>query len=284
MIIQPDGDGSCEVFVHRSASAHQLTIEVRRKRTDRPDEVMMRHVGALAFVGPDDAQDPPIHGLIIRKVTEGPKGIKMYTGAAAQPRGEESLLLAVNMGAAPFHNGNPAVDPDLVTNNPRRLLDIDPLAGRPSIFIDDGIFHTAAKTRDGLALSLKQRGMADVALEPFAALIGANIYLEDEEILALTWRNQGKLETLPLTKPADGVSYEIYIVNDPLYENDSITNTALDPKHDEFAEYYKVLTAVPTNKQFRLEVKKAVPAGPPIERGTTMIPCMTIIVDPPPHE
>ena len=50
LIIDPADDARhCEVFVNHSAPKHHLTIEVRRKRPRRPDELMMRPVGPLAF-------------------------------------------------------------------------------------------------------------------------------------------------------------------------------------------------------------------------------------------
>jgi hypothetical protein len=280
MVIKSIENGACEIFVHRSASAHQLTIEVRRKTPRRPDGVMMRHVGPLAFVGSDDdPQNPPIHGLFIEKNTEGSKQVEMYVGNSTGSNGEESFDLAVDMADPKFHNGDRQVEPDLVTGEARNLLDIDPLASRPSIFLNDGIVYAAAMMQPGLILTLKQRGQPDRVLPPFASLIGANLYLKDDESVVLTWRNLGKLEQLTLKKPDADVSYEIYIVNDPLYENDTITDPALDPKHDEFAEYYKIFTAVPTEEQFRLQVQQD-PNAPKVEKGSTMVPCMPVTKKP----
>lgn len=275
MILEPTAGDTCQVLVNSSATRHFLTIEVRRKTRDRPDEIMMRHVGPLSFFGPeDDPQNPPIHGLLIEKITPDPKGVKRYAGSAAGPYGEENFDLAVDMADEKFHNGDRPVDPDLVTGAPRNLLDIDNLVGRPSISFDDGILHTAAKTSGKLTITLKQRGQPDKSLDPFAKVIGANLYLNEDERIRLRWRNQGKEASLILEKPDPGVSYEIYVVNDPLFESSEITNPLLDPKHDEFAEYYKLLTAVPTDQQFRLHVDR--PQGPPPERGSTDIPCMPV--------
>ena len=54
MILEPTGDDdkACQIFVNSSATRHYLTIEVRRKTANRPDEIMMRHVGPLAFFDP----------------------------------------------------------------------------------------------------------------------------------------------------------------------------------------------------------------------------------------
>jgi hypothetical protein len=277
MILKPSADEkSCEVFVNNSAPRHHLTIEVRRKRAGSPDEIMMRHVGPLAFAETltDDPEEQLVHGFFIKKVSGGPKGVRRYAPAAAPPDGEpDGLDLAVNMAGAQLHGGNPDLDPDPVTNKSRKLLDIDPLGGRPSIHINDGAFYTAAKTRKEINITLKKDGAEDKPLEPFASLIAANIYLgSNEESVTVKWRNQGKLEALSLAKPAPGVSYEIYIVNDPLYESDSEE----EPAHDEFREYYKILPNVETSRQFRLKVD--VPPNA-TERGTTKAPCMAVILD-----
>jgi hypothetical protein len=275
MIIEPAPDAkSCEVFVNSSASGHHLTIEVRRKRAGRPDELMMRHVGPLTFgeTLTDDPEEPIIHGFFIQKVTNGSKGVRKFDPAIPPPEGEpDSLNLAVDMASQQFHNGNPDLSIDPLTMKPRKLLDVDPLGGRPSIFIDDGTFYTAAKTRDNITVTLQKTDNPDQLLAPFASLIGANIYLNNpQESVVVKFRNQGRFEVLELTKPAADVSYEIYIVNDPLYENDSAT----EPKHDEFREYYKILPNVDTSKQLRLKVDT-----PPqsIERGTTRTPCMSVL-------
>ena len=277
MILEPAANNACQIFVNSSATRHVLTVEVRRKTRNRPDVILMRHVGPLAFVGDEsNPQNPPIHGLFIEKLTEGAKGVKKYMGNSIGPLGEESFASVIDMEAPAFHNGNPPVDPDLVSGAARNLLDIDNLAGRPSILLDDGILHTAVKTRQDLTILLKKRGQEPRELPPFASVVGANLYLNnDQEQVLLMWRNQGKFAALELRKPADGVSYEIYIANDPLYEAGEVA-TAFHPKHDEFGEYYKLLTAVPTNDQFRLHVQPPPQGAPPLEKGSTDIPCMPV--------
>lgn len=260
LMLKPDAEGrTCEVFVHRSAPAHHLTIEVRRKRYGYPDEIMMRHVGPLTFgvALSGDPEERPIHGFFIHKVTEGEKGVRRYNPVKPPPDGmPQSLSLAIDMEGAQFHNGS--------------IGPVDELGGRPSIFLDDGTFYTAAKTRPELEIKLKKNGAPDRQLEPFASLIGANIYLDDDSSAVVRFRHQGRFETLELKNPSPGVSYEIYIVNDPLYENDSED----EPKHDEFKEYYKILPDVPTSEQFRLDST----APPQAERGTTKAPCMSVII------
>lgn len=271
LILEPSAEGeTCEVFVHRSAPNHHLTIELRRKTVGKPDVILMRHVGPLTFgeTLSDDPLKPPIHGFVIHKVTDGATGVRMYNGNVPSYEGR-TLNLAINLESPQYHGGNPPVVIDPETGHTiSRLLDVDSLGGRPSILLDDGTFYTADTTREALGIVLKKIGSADQPLLPFASLIGANIYLEDDDsTVTVSWRNLGKFEVLELTKPAANESYEIYIVNDPLYENPSLS----EPKHDEFREYYKILPHVPTPDQFRLDWT------PDDERGSTSSPCMPII-------
>lgn len=258
LIIRPSADASsCEVFVHRSAPDHHLTIETRRKRANRPDEIMMRHVGPLSFVTFEDVGHT-VHGLFIQKLTEGEKGVRKYVG----PPTDEGLSLerALDLTAQPFHSGS--------------NLTVDPLGARPSLFLDDAVFYTADLTREGLEIRLRAPGGQEQPLNPFASLIGANIYLgEDDTGVGLRWVQQGRLQSLVLRRPEAGVSYEIYIVNDPLFESDEITDPAL--LHDEFREYYKILS-VPSPDQFRLVIPPP-PEGTP--RGTTRAPCMSVLLN-----
>lgn len=264
MILDPSDDHqSCEVFVHRSAPNHQLTIEVREKQKQGPDLIKMRHVGPLPYAlsPPEHEDDPPIHGMSIA-VETNPKGMRAYRGG---PTAEgEAINLAINLDGEGFHNG--------ATGK------IDMLSGRPSILLNDAVFYTADKTSPDLSIDLKRNGQPVRALQPFASLIGGNIYLDEGDAVIVKWMAQGLLEELKLPKPAKGTSYEIYIVNDPLYESDSL----FVPPHDEFREYYKLLPEIALENQFRLEVKRREGVNPPVsDRGSTKTPCMSVFVDGP---
>lgn len=145
---------ACEVFVNRSAPNHHLTIEVREKRNDQPDEILMRHYGPLAFRDTNS-----IEGLLIARNPVG--NVSMYTGRWTKHG--DALTAAIDLRSEEFHASNE--------------LRIDLNATRPSIMIQDGIFHTAAKTSDKLKMKLT-RGKEQRDMPSFATLIGANIYLE----------------------------------------------------------------------------------------------------------
>lgn len=265
LMLQPDAESkSCEVFVNRSAPNHHLTVEVREKRPGQPDAILMRHHGPLEF----RQTDPPVEGLLIKRIafseTEGgfvPAGsIGMYTGAATQFG--EALSLAIDLRSEGFHPSN------------EMRVDFD--SARPSILIRDGIFHTAFKiSPEKVKVKLTRGTEAPRPLDPFASLIGANIYLNEGEVLVMNWRELGLSKTLSLTKPKEeGITYEVYIINDPLYEDEQ------EPKaHDELAEYYKVLPSVSTDDRFKMEVEFVQPVAN--DKGTSKSPCMPVVVNGP---
>jgi hypothetical protein len=274
MLIQPAADKTtCEVWVHRGAPEHELTIEVREKQEGRPDLIKMRHVGPLPHAFPHDEinhpDDPPIHGFKLQ-VKTAPKGVRSYMGPDIPQTGQEAITEAVNFQSEEYHNG--------------RVGGIDEMGGRPSILMNDGLFYVAGKTSRDTVIKLERDGMATVEIDPIAGLIGANIYLDDDDSLLVRWQSLGVIKALELQK---GKIYEIYIINDPLYESE-IPGI---PEHDEFEEYYKLLRevrdqGVPEDtplRPFRLEdqfrLRIVPPDGNP-HRGSTKIPCMPGIIDP----
>ena len=281
LVMEPVGNDACQIFVNASAPRHHLTIEVRRKRQGRPDDLLMRHIGPLAFVSRDQAGEVPLHGMIIRKV-DGQNAVKAFAPTNPPPDGtSRAFNLAIDMARADLHGQNRELEPATASQPPKRLLDVDPLGGRPSILLEDGVLYTAAKhePHPEFKVMLKKPDGSEKEMPPFARLIGAAITLEEGSHVVILWRQQGKLERLQLMK-LPGVTYEIYIVNDPLFESDAIADVVRNPRHDEFAEYYKILHRVPTNEQFRLRIKQPDPntPPPPLDRGSTRLPCMPVVV------
>lgn len=251
LLLQPNAAGSeCEVFVNRSAPNHHLTIEVREKFEGEPDFILMRHHGPLEYLN----HETRIEGLVIRRLANG--HVKAYTGEPT-PYGEG--MSAIDLSKRDFH--------------PTKDLSIDFECARPSIMIRDGIFNTAAKTPTNLEFKVK-RGVGAKSttrdIPGFASVIGANIYLGDSDRLILEWNEMGLPQNLTLTKPVEGLSYEVYIINDPLYDD-----VAAATAHDEFAEYYKVLPNVPTTERLTLETTVLDEAP---ERGSAKTPCMPVVV------
>lgn len=270
LIIDPNPDpnpdpnvNSCEVFVHRSAPDHYLTIEVRRKRPGRPDIIMMRHAGQLAFMQPPSGADPRF-GMSIR-VNINPKGVRRYDPPDPPPPSLEGEGLGL------------AIDLERLPSQEESVGSVNPQGGRPSIFINDAIFYTAAKTNEKLNVGLKKDDVVVVEkLAPFATVIGANIYLDAGSSVLVRWVLQGLPQVLELKKPEDeGVSYEIYVVNEPFFEGE---NSRL-PRHDELREYFKILPEA--KERFELKPPEIDPEEPEPEpdpeRGSTTTPCMPVV-------
>jgi len=261
LILEPSADNkTCEVFVNRSAADHNLSIEVRRKRPNLPDVIVMRHLGALSFA--HETGEPSRHGMFIR-VSKSTDGVQRYTGEAASTEGK-SLDQALNL---------------------KRLHavptgEVSPSGGRPSILLENAVFYTADQTPMDLEMNLKKRktGTLLQRLPPIANIIGANIYLKGDSVVTLTWRQLGRLINLNLDfrNAEAGATYEIYISNDPLYEDDGGGRPAV---HDEFEEYYKVLPEIHFEEQLKMEFPKERPDMPRGNRGSSRTPCMSVFLN-----
>jgi hypothetical protein len=95
--------------------------------------------------------------------------------------------------------------------------------------------------------------------------------LDEAESLLLQWFELGTPNVLEMKKATQFKEYEIYIMNDPLYIDDDSPEV-----HDEFKEYYKILTPVPTANQLALKVTKKPNASG--DKGTLKNPCMSVIL------
>lgn len=253
-ILAPTADKTCQAFVHNSSQGHRLMIETRRKRPGKPDVIMMRHFGPLAFT----AADPDhTHGFLISTagLPAGQKGVKAYDGTETSTEGTklfDSFVLSKIFDIPPG--------------------DVDEFGGLPSIFIDHGVFYTARKVTVRARL-LKQGGAKTKELTEVPTIIGANIYLNPQvpaQKVRLFWRQDAEEVHLDL-KPSPDFTYEIYIVNEPLF----IPDTPAAPRHGEFAEYIKILPEVLTrpDEHYELEFVEEPP-----ERGSNRTPCMSVLL------
>lgn len=255
-IIQVLPNNTCEVFIHRRSPDHHLSIEVRRKQAGKPDVIMMRHAGPLDFMAPDQGV-PPKFGLTI-EVTPTPTGIKGYNGAQPSSEGQK-LDFALNM----------------FTLHDVAVGQVEPAGGRPSILINEATFYSAATYTKGALLQKKKNGSIQKPLNEFASIIGANIYLGAGRVATLSWRQEGRDVLLDLKKPAPqspplpAQTYEIYINNEPLYE-DELTAPFV---HDEFEEYYHILPGVQHDEQITMTFP-----NPDPDRGSTRTPCASILL------
>jgi hypothetical protein len=253
MILEPLANNNCQVFVHNSSIDHNLSIEVRRKQPGRADIIVMRILDHLSFTAADPSHD---HGLLIRTIgiTGGPKGVKSYTGVNASPEG---VRLRETFNMTTIHDVAPGA--------------VDVIGGRPSILFDDATFYTANVSILNAELR-KKDGSKTITLTQVPTIIGANIYLDatkPAEMVNLSWRQHGRDINLNLKQSTD-FTYEIYINNEPLFEEDSVTAPF---SHDEFDEYYKILPGITHNEQFSLVFPTPTP-----DRGSTRTPCMSVLL------
>jgi len=236
-------------------------IETRRKRPGKPDVLMMRLPGPLV---PTAADPTNTHGLLIRTagLAAGQKGVKAYDGTT------------------PSTEGTKLFDSFVLTH----ILDIppgpvSPGGGQPSILIDHGVFYTADKVPmhpPQLTAQLVKKTAPGtppkvIDLAEIPTIVGANIYLDPQvsgQKVTLLWRQNGQDVHLDLT-PSPNFTYEIYVINEPLFEDDA----AGGPTHDEFEEYFGILPQAPQNQQYKLVINGTIP-----DRGTTRAPCMSILL------
>jgi hypothetical protein len=262
MIVKPNADGSeCEAFVHKTALAHELSIEIRLKQPNRPDQTVMRHLGPLELLA--QTQSGKKHGFILTTnpiPNIPPSGVRAYRGAATTTVDPIERVVDVNL----LHTGKTHV-----------LREV----GEPNIFMNDALFYCAEKTVPGLEIELRNTE-ADTTVIPLgqiSSILGANIYATSVNV---AWREKGEVQGFPLTNDIPTAAYyEVYINNDPPY-------VPLPPAggqpHDELGEYYKLLPRVPRNEQLKLYFKK-IPGqipGTPVpaqDKGSNRLPCMTVI-------
>lgn len=253
-VIKPTADATtCEVFIHRIALDHVPSIEIRVKRPNARDIILMRQVAPFEFAAPNPPNPVAQHCLLI--TTNAARGIRGYEGAdTAEGR---SLHAAIDLNN--LHRGKTAVDAP---------------SGRPSIFLNDAVFYAADITPPGLEVELRRNGPVR-DLTPFASLIGANIY---DNLITVEWRLNGHLQTMRLTPLANGYSYEIYVINDPPYQPPPPAGTQ---PHDELQEYYKLLPNVPHQERYSMFFRK-IPGDNALsekmgDRGSSRTPCMSVI-------
>jgi hypothetical protein len=269
VLSSPDGI-SCVGETHRvPGPPHTLSVEVRVKAPGQPDVILMRHFGNLPGTHP---------GLSIRvtNATSQPAAYKYVPSPRfnpINPTGDEQdddFRWVINLEGSNFHG---------------RPLSVDTHKTRPGILIEGGVcyFYTAL-LRQG-SIGVTQGGANRPPLQGLAAIIGANLYLDNGSEAVVTCHAAGGDFVLPLGAPGGGVSYEIYIDNSPLFEDASSGHT-----HSELKEYYGVIQGVPSGEQFNLVFPNL---APDLQReggevrgslkfnnvGSARIPCQSITLD-----
>jgi len=250
-ILAEGPDNGCQTFVDHISKPHKLSIEVRRKRHGKPDQLMMRHLGPLVFTGAD-----PDHkqGLIIQTdIPANQKRVTAYDGTEPSDQGfrlSDTFKLTDHLSTKP------------------KVIEASAL---PGILVDNGVLYTADKVT--VKAQLKPTSGTPTDLTEVSTIIGCNIYLDPAvpgQMVSLFWKQEGKEVHLPL-KQSPNFSYEIYIINEPLFEE----NSPGPPTHGEFTEYFKILSNVKPGEEFEIEFLEDIP-----DKGSTRTPCLSILLGP----
>ena len=254
MIVKPDANGNeCEIFVHKTATDHEFSVEIRLKVPNKPDEIRMRHLGQLQRIDPANGKQ----GFML--TTTAAHGVFRYAGPTTSTA--DPLNPEVVFDLDRLHHGKTAVN----TAN-----------AEPAIFMNDALFYCAQKTVPGLQVELRNAQTGAVVPPPLTqicSVLGANIYGTSVDV---RWREHGQLRVLSLSNniPTDA-HWEVYFVNDPAFVPHP--NPGQQP-HDELGEYYKILPNVPNSEKLKLFFTN-IPQEPFTEadKGSNRIPCMTVI-------
>jgi len=279
LILQPLLESlGCEVFVNRSAADHYLSIEVRKKKSKKPDEIVLRHLGPLPFIPLDG---DPQYGMTIGVIEKDPavvnKAPELVNDDAVAVNAPSGALKndpkALGLSVDAYNGANPSDEGEelALALNMERIHDVSPgqvqaFGGRPSILVKRGTFYTADTYPAGSILTKKKTGKPKTQPK-FAAVIGANITLDGNEQLEIVWTPEGIPKQLLLDK-LPNQTYEIYISNEPLFDEDDVQSNV---KHDELAEFYKILPDIPPDEQFELTI--------PSDRGSLRTPCMSVLLN-----
>jgi hypothetical protein len=269
LILEPARDGSkCDVGINRCTPDHHFSIEVRQRmiNSQRPDVILMRHLGTLEGLGIEiDLVPASING--VRKFVPTEEFKRDAKLPDDSPEAQD-LRWMVDLANEEFHNA------ELIVNGN---------GTSPNIQIKDGLFYSAMRTDENLSVTRTGggEGTAELELHRVASIVGVNIY-GDKVILRFT--NNGKNEKLELAKTRDSF-YEIRVINDPPFIDPKLDPSTL-PTHRELKEYYKVIDAlvVPDPEEpgevkeitdfprFELRLKK----NDMPNLGSPTIPCMPV--------
>jgi hypothetical protein len=263
MIAKPNSTGTeCDVFVHKTGTDHDFSVEIRLKQPNKQDEIVMRHLGSLQLL--QHTQDERNLGFILTK--DNPQGVFEYVGATTAEIDTLSFPRVFDMNR--LHFGKTAIERQ---------------SAEPSILINDATFYCAAKTVPGLEAELRNATTGGVIapLREFCSILGANIYGTSVNV---AWREKGQVQSFPLTNNIPtGAYWEVYFVNDPPFVPNPPPN---QQPHDELGEYYKILPNVPVPERLKVVYTRVpgqnaavavTPAVTPPDKGSARFPCMTVI-------
>lgn len=258
-----DGLG-CDVIVNPLATGHVLSIEARIKEDGKGDRIAMRHFGPLNF---RDSE-----AMLIEVTSVGdpvvPRAFKLQTTEEINfedPNSvrEDDFRWILNVEGPMFHNRELS-PPGIPSQNIIRLRG------------GEYYFKTAARAHPRLQYR-RRRGGVDM-VPPVIGAIGcvasASVYLKANQSIAMTWQDDTREADRGLTlTQANGISYEIYIENTPLFLDKP--REAQLARLDEFIHYYKILD-VPPDERFSVipELREGEE-----QLGSPDVPCQVVTQD-----
>lgn len=280
LLLRSEDGKTCEAGVNHAGFRHVLSVEARTKTPNRPDVIHMRHFGNLNFRQP---------GMSIQITGAGPdpNAFKFVSSAQIDHANgdsapEEDFRWIINLEGGLFHG-------DEITSTVFGTQHVIRLEG------GEYYFYTARRARPGLKFERKGGGKKDKTFRRIGSVIGARVFLNDNQSVVMRWSDGVQEDecVLTLSKPQSGVSHEIYIENSPLYEPPTTLRNR--PRHSELLEYYKVIPGIIGAARFNLEPSEEVTPGlsdegAPFssgsakydsERGSPSIPCQSVVLDGP---
>src|SRR6185436_3793148 len=166
--------------VHRLSVEHKLSVEARVKGNEPPDPPLLR-LGEIL-----DRK-----GLSIM-VPDSTRGVRKFVTTAGElDRLDDTIDERDFRWCVDLQKLDPA----------QPKIELKESGISPGIVINDGLFYTARQTDPAkINVRLKDPPNPATPLNRVARIIGANIYLEDGELVVLEWFGDGKEQTLILPK------------------------------------------------------------------------------------
>jgi len=266
LFLRSDDGSTCDVGVNPIATGHDLLIEVRTKKADRPDVINMRHVGPLDFRSPEGMKIeviPQADTLAAWKCVS-PNTIDRVAGTGAP---YEDFRWMLNLESDLFHNKD-LVPTVFGTQNTIKLLQ------------GEFFFRTGMRAPVGLKYERQGGGLGLAVFRRIGAIARASLFLVQDQSVLISWTEGTEPRSLNLTKSLDGTTYEIYIENTPRFVQIPVPRPSDLSAFEELIHYYKVIPTdqVPSNARFTL---KPVDDPTPGQKGSPTIPCQVTILDGP---
>jgi hypothetical protein len=217
LLLVPQDDGSCLAGVDHVAPDHELTINVTERGTGTSVATLPGSLQLPLLI----TIDPPTRGAVA-KYTSLPEPFDR-----TDTRDLRDIRWSI----------------DFKTLYPQMGVQTDKVT--PGITLTDGLLYTATPTDpNDVTPELVAPDGSLTDLHRIGAVIGANIYLEQGQSVLLEWTTGAGPQQLRLPQPKNvGGGYAISIANEP---------PEGAPVHNDFQEYYNIITNVRPDQEYDL--------------------------------